>query len=177
MDTFARNSLLSLLMFLLLPLGSNAWAIENGLALWGGINSLDIKEFDLDSTRGATIGGDYQLVLGEKYSLNPFIMRSTNAPNYNAGSTNIELDITTTSLGVEGRLWARDLFNLSLRLASYSVEVAASGGAAQTKSGTGYGIGQGIETNTGLLVQARYDQVIINGDSYSWLRLLAGWRF
>lgn len=177
MKTLTRKSLLPLVVLLLLPLGANAWAIESGWALWGGIDALDIKEVELNSATGTTIGGDYQWVGGKKLSVNPYLTYSTHTPNDTAGSSKIELDITTTAFGVEGRLWSRDLFNLSLRLASYSVETKVSGGTTESHSGIGYGIGQGFEAHSGFLIQGRYDQANINENTFKWLRLLVGWRF
>ena len=178
MIAFARKGLILGAILLLFPLGTNALAIENGFAVWGGVASLDIENLEISSPEGGSVGTDYQIVLSDIFSINPFFMYTGNNPGIKTGFATFETTLTTLSLGAEGRFWMGDLFYLALNMAAYDVELTPKdGGSSTNNSGTGFGFGLGFETGGGFLTNVRFDQVDIEGDTFSWARLLIGWRF
>ena len=174
----ARKGLIFATILLLFLLGTNAQAIENGFAVWGGVSSLEIENLEISSPEGGSVGVDYQIVLSDIFSVNPFFMYTSNNASIKTVFGSFNFTLTTLSLGGEGRFWMGDFFYLALNAAAYNLELTFDeGGSSTSNSGTGFGFGLGIETDSGFLVKTGFDQVDIDGDTNSWARLLVGWRF
>jgi hypothetical protein len=156
---------------MLVPL-AGAWAApKQGFGLYGGIANhssqgkftegpLDGESFSIASS-GISIGGDYQLPVGDNVSINFLFMSSSE------GASSSELDIDAAGhglLGLEGRYWFGDTF-AGVHVGRYSEAlVSTKGGSTSSTGGAGTGFGVSVgwaKPDSGLFVVGQYDSATI----------------
>jgi len=93
-------------------------------------------------TSGVSLGLDYQFALSDKFSINPFLM--TSSESVQGFST---ITASHGILGAQLRYWLGDIF-IGAHVGSYS-EVFSSSGTSLTASGTGSGLVAGWEQSKG----------------------------
>lgn len=127
------------------------------------------------STSGLSLGLDYQFALSNNFSINPFLMSS---------SESVQGFSTVTAghgiLGAQLRYWAGDIF-IGAHVGSYS-EVFASSGTSLTATGSGSGLVIGWEKpDGGLYVMGQLDKANVTNSGVTvpitGVRLSAGYRW
>lgn len=106
------------------------------------------------ASTGLSLGLDYQVALGERFSINPFLQSS-------AEGTSGDLASGVTAghgvLGLELRVWPSSLF-LGAHAARYTEVLTSSGGTASiSASGNGTGASLGWEGDNGLSIVLQAD--------------------
>ena len=140
----------------------------NGFGLFGGVASHSMAATmvyggqTLDSSSsGISIGIDYQIGLGDNFSINPFLMSS-------GEDTSGALQSGTTAghgiLGVQGRYWMQNEFFVGAHIGSYSeVLIPSAGGVSISANGTGAGLAAGWESKTtGLITSIQFDKATVS---------------
>ncbi len=127
---------------------------------------------------GLSIGFDYQFVLSPDFSLNPFLMSSSESVS---SDDLIATDAGHGILGIQGRYWFANDFFVGVHIGSYS-EVLSVGSSSVSATGFGYGIAAGWENpDGGLTVAGQMDSVPIRyADSdvdLTGFRLSVGYRW
>ncbi len=115
------------------------------------------------TSSGLSIGIDYQIALGEKFSINPFLMLSSE-------STGGDLTSGTTAghgiLGLELRFWPGDFF-IGVHAGNYNEVLTppsnATNNSSISGSGGGSGVSLGWESPTGhVFVVGQFDSFKIS---------------
>jgi hypothetical protein len=129
-------------------------------------------------TSGLSIGVDYQVALSNVFSINPFLMTSSESAS-NASASDIS--IGHGLLGIQLRYWAGDLF-FGGHLASYS-EVFTLDGFSVSGTGGGAGLVAGWEKpDGGLYAMGQLDSATVKYSTnatvpLSAFRLSIGYRW
>ena len=181
------SALFLLISATLLPATQTLAQPESGFGLFGGVArhksevALPGLPFSFDSS-GVSIGVDWQIAIGDSFSINPIFMTS---------SETVSGDVTGTAthsiLGVSFRFWIGELF-LGPHVGAYSETVElesifgipASGEV--TSTGSGGGIAIGWEAENGFLLMFQYDTATLEDDGgvetdLTGFRLQAGFRW
>jgi hypothetical protein len=124
------------------------------------------------SSSGLSIGIDYQIAVNDQFSINPFLMSS---------SESVSGDLISGTraghgiLGLEGRFWMDQVF-LGLHVADYSEVLTNPNAVSISGSGTGFGLTAGWEDDHGgLFVMGQIDKASLTyADSDN---KLTGFRF
>lgn len=151
---------------------------KNGFSVNAGLAShnRDCGGCTGSSTSGLSLGMDYQIAVSKNFSINPFLMTSSET-NKNISGTTVGHGI----LGVQLRYWAGDVF-VGAQLGSYS-EVLVSGNTSTSGNGGGVGLVAGWEKpDGGLYVMGQFDsaKVKYSGASeipFTAFRLSVGYRW
>ena len=133
------------------------------------------------SSSGLSLGIDYQFALNEFFSINPFLMSSSEGVSGDLGSG---IRAGHGIFGLQARYWINDLF-VGAHIASYSEVLSSSSNSRETSvSGGGGGIGlvAGWESPVGgLFVMGQVDSAGIkyaNSDNkLNGFRLSVGYRW
>lgn len=130
-------------------IGASSQSMDGSLkAQYGG--------YDVSYTSsGLSLGADYQIALSDTFSLNPFLMSSSE-------NTSGDLKSGTTVghgiLGLQLRHWLDDFF-IGGQIARYTEALVYDGGSTTTGAGTGFGIAAGWEkADGGLFILCQLDK-------------------
>ena len=159
--------------------GAPAWAAAPSgpsLRLGLGFHTSSGPGGDYDSN-GFVLGGDYQLAVDSRLSLNPFVAVALGGTD----DLREEPGVVHTQLGVEGRLW---LGNFYLGPHAGYMTQAVEGDTYETDgSGPAYGLVLGLESPAGTYLEGRFvrardlDLGPRNEVDVKGLRLNLGYRF
>jgi len=140
---------------LLLGFNTATAAPKNGFAVFGGMASHSASgKFTLPpdtgtpfsySSSGLSIGIDYQIALGDSWSLDPFLMSSGESTG---GDLNPGVTAGHGILGLGVRYWPGDFF-VGAHIGNYSEVLSGSTGGSLSASGGGVGLSAGWESPTG----------------------------
>ncbi|MGV8935382.1 MAG: hypothetical protein ACOH1I_12190 [Gallionellaceae bacterium] len=153
---------------------------KNGFSLNAGTasHSRTCGVCTANSTSGLSLGMDYQFALSSNFSINPFLMTSSETvPNISGMSAGHGI------LGVQGRFWIGDIF-MGAHLGSYS-EVFTTSNSTASANGTGAGLVVGWEKpDGGLYVMGQFDSATVTPNTagyadakFTALRLSVGYRW
>lgn len=168
-------------------------APKKGFSVFGGtISSSDETTFDdprvgtLTGTgSGLSIGIDYQIVLGSRFSLNPFVESSGET---GSGDWANDVSLSHGIFGIQARLWFGAVF-LEAHVGTYSTVASRTvtvGGQSTTVSESGAGGGSGFglgweATDSGLYLAAQTDSASFaftdGNDKLTQTRLHIGYRW
>ena len=191
----AHRSIYIGLLFALtvLLLAGPAWAAgDDGLGVYIGVTDTTITpDSPAGGTKseisGVTFGVDYQFPLGESFSLNPFLMISSEEEEeeISPGVTGTN-EFDTTVLALQLRYWIEGLY-LGAHAGRYEVEVTGAVGGSETFDDTGFGAVIGWEGQGGFVLALQYDTFTVEVPSmagpstvdveFTTLRALIGYRF
>lgn len=152
---------------------------KNGFSLNAGLanHNRDCNGCAASKTSGLNLGLDYQFALSNNFSINPFLMSSSETFSNSSGTT-----LGHGILGVQARYWMSDVF-VGAHVGSYS-EVVANSGVSISGSGVGVGLVAGWEKpDGGLYVMGQYDSATVNYASlaidqkFTGFRLSVGYRW
>jgi len=105
------------------------------------------------SSLGLSLGIDYQIAVSEKFSINPFLMTSSEQ-----GNGDVSGSVGHGIFGLEGRYWFDSIF-IGAHVASYSEVLSGSNNDSTSANGTGFGLSAGWEDDHGgLFVMAQLDK-------------------
>jgi hypothetical protein len=126
------------------------------------------------SSAGLSIGVDYQFIVAEGITINPFLVSSSEATDLSG------LTAGHGILGVELRYWPGDFF-VGAHFGSYSEVLIDASGASIGGGGFGAGLSLGGESDGGITYQAQVDRFTVGySDSdvdVSAFRLQIGYRW
>lgn len=167
------------LAIVVLVWGAPVWAAApSGPSLRAGLgfHTSSGRGDDYDSN-GFVLGGDYQLPVDSRLSLNPFVAFAF------GGTDNLRQDpgIVHTQLGLEGRLWLRN-FYIGPH-AGFMTQAIDGDNYERDGSGLAYGLVLGLESSSGTYLEGRFvrgrDLDVWSGTDVDvrGLRLNLGYRF
>ncbi|MDH4247927.1 MAG: hypothetical protein OEW39_08925 [Deltaproteobacteria bacterium] len=166
-----------------------AWGVEKGFGLYGGMASHSSKgtinpgylgaglSFSYSSS-GTSIGFDYQFPIGDSFSINPFLMSSSET---GSGDLNPGTSVGHGIFGVEIRYWMSTVF-LGFHVGNYSeVLINSQSSTSVGGAGTGFGATIGWDNGGGWFVSAQTDSAsLIYADAnveMSGIRLQVGYHW
>lgn len=156
-----------MLVFLLLAGGFfNSTALaeaESGFGMMAGVTDTSIKPElgnKIDAS-GPSFGIDYQIPLGEMFSVNPFyILSRENGSSLDTDGTIDTVDLDTAALGVQLRLWIGE-FYAGVHAAQYDVDISSNGVKVLRQDDTGFGLAVGYENPNGFSIFLRTEAVTV----------------
>ena len=176
----------ALLLYAVTPVASAApksgWSVFGGAASHSSSGeitkgTLQGSTFSISSS-GLSIGGDYQFALSDEFSLNLFLVSSSES----ASSTELLIDSAGHAIwGIQGRFWMEGLL-VGGHIGNYS-EVLSDTNAGTSVVSTGFGSGLvvGWESEGGLFGAVQIDQVTVKASdastNVSGTRLHVGYRW
>ncbi len=156
---------LTVLVLTCLQAGRASAKPQNGWGLYGGLatHRLDGKLWDSTplsyTSTGLSIGVDYQYALSPEFSLNPFLVSSSESTS---GDTASGVTAGHGILGLEGRYWFENNMFIGVHLGSYS-EVLSNDWSVSSGNGFGFGMTVGWESPTdGLFLMGQLDSCRIS---------------
>lgn len=139
---------------------------RSGFGVYGGIASHSDKgtfnsispyygETLSYSSQGVSLGLDYQVAVGDRLSIDPFLQSSAESTS---GDLNPGVSASHGVVGIELRIWPGPVF-LGVHAARYSEVLTDSSNSAISASGNGVGGSVGWEAENGLMI-------VLQSDSY-----------
>jgi hypothetical protein len=125
-----------------------------------------------------SIGVDYQIALGDSFSVNPFLMSSSESTS---GDLQSDIKAGHGILGLGVRFWPGDLF-VGAHFGRYSEALSGGSGGSLSANGGGFGLSVGWESpDGGLFVMGQYDSFSLSYDDADidekGVRLQVGYRW